>query len=63
MIIFFSIFEVMKPQRNFIKESYDSGEYKPTWMLVVTFSVLHVDFIYIKHIYFTTLMKYLLELL
>jgi hypothetical protein len=30
---------------------------------VVTFSALHVYFIYIKHAYFTTLMKYLLELL
>jgi hypothetical protein len=30
---------------------------------VVTFPALHVYFIYIKHAYFATLMKYILELL
>jgi hypothetical protein len=30
---------------------------------VVTFPALHVCFIYIKHAYFVTLMKYILELL
>ena len=28
MIGLFSVFEVMKPQRDFMEESYDSGEYK-----------------------------------
>jgi hypothetical protein len=30
---------------------------------VVTFPALHIYFIYIKHTYFATLMKYILELL
>jgi hypothetical protein len=30
---------------------------------VVTFPALHIYFIYIKHAYFTTLTKYILELL
>jgi hypothetical protein len=29
---------------------------------VVTFHILHIYFIYIKHSYFTTLMKFILEL-
>jgi hypothetical protein len=63
MICLFSVFEVMEPQGNFMEEPYDLGGYKHTWMLVVTFPVLHVYFIYIKHVYFTTFMKYILELL
>ena len=63
MIGLFSIFEVMEPQGNYIEELYGPGEYKLTWMLVVAFSVLHIYFIYIKHAYFVTLMKYILELL
>jgi hypothetical protein len=31
--------------------------------LVVTFYALHIYFIYIKHAYFITLIKYILELL
>jgi hypothetical protein len=46
-----------------MEELYSPGEYKLTWMFVVTFPKLHVYFIYIKHAYFTTLMKYILELL
>jgi hypothetical protein len=46
-----------------MEEHYDPGEYKFTWMLVVTFPALHVYFIYIKHAYFATLMKYILKLL
>ena len=61
MIGLFSVFEVMEPQRNFMEEPYGPGEYKLTWMLVVTFSVLYFYFIYIKHAYFATLMKYILE--
>jgi hypothetical protein len=30
---------------------------------IVTFPALHIYFIYIKHAYFVTLMKYILELL
>jgi hypothetical protein len=63
MIGLFSVFEVMDPQRNYMEKLYNSDEYKLTWMLVVTFLALHVYFIYIKHAYFATLMKYILELL
>ena len=63
MIGFFTVFEVMEPQGNYMEELYCMGEYKLTWMLVLTFSALHVYFIYIKHVYFITLMKYILELL
>jgi hypothetical protein len=63
MIGLFSIFEVMGPQGNNMEEFYGSSEYKLTWMLVITFSALHVYFIYIKHAYFATFMKYILELL
>ena len=63
MISFFSVFKVMKPQGNFKEEPYDSGEYKLPWMLVITFLALNVYFIYIKHVYFATLIKYILELL
>jgi hypothetical protein len=60
MIGFFLIFKVIEPQENFMEEPYDLGEYKLTWMLAVTFLALHV---YIKHAYFVTLIKYILELL
>jgi hypothetical protein len=63
MIGLFSIFEVMEPQGNYMEELYGLDEYKLTWMFVVTFLALHVYFIYIKHTYFATLMKYILELL
>jgi hypothetical protein len=46
-----------------MEKLYNPDEYKLTWMLVVTFLALHVYFIYIKHAYFVTLMKYILELL
>ena len=63
MIGLFTVFEVKEPQGNYMEELYSPGEYKLTWMLVVVFPVLHVYFIYIKHAYFVTLMKYILELL
>ena len=63
MIGLFTVFEVMEPQEKYMEELYGRGEYKLTWMLVVAFPVLHVYFIYIKHAYFVTLMKYILELL
>ena len=63
MIGLFSVFDVMEPQMNYIKELYNPSEYKLTWMLVVTFLALHIYFIYIKHAYFVTLMKHILELL
>ena len=53
----------MEPQGNYMEELYGLGEYKLTWMLVIAFLALHVYFIYIKHAYFVTLMKYILELL
>jgi hypothetical protein len=61
MISLFSVFEVMEPQGNFMEELYDPGEYKLTWMFVVTFLALHIYFIYIKLAYFATLMKYILR--
>ena len=63
MIGLFTVFEVIEPQGNYMEELYNFGEYKLTWMFVVTFPALHVCFIYIKHAYFITLMKYILELL
>ena len=63
MIGLFTVFKVMEPQGNYMEELYGLGEYKLTWMLVVAFLTLHVYFIYIKHTYFVTLMKYILELL
>ena len=47
MIGLFTIFEVMEPQENYFEELYDPSGYKLTWMLVVTFLVLHVLYIYI----------------
>jgi hypothetical protein len=71
-----SVFEVMEPQRNFMKKPFKLGEYKLTWMLTVTFlhctSIIYMCvcvcvcvcmYIYIKYTYFVTLMKYILELL
>ena len=52
-----------EPQGNYMKELYNPGEYKLTWMLIVAFPALHIYYIYIKHAYFVTLMKYILELL
>ena len=49
MIGLLSVFEVMEPQKNYVEELYGPGEYKLTWMLVVTFPALHVYFISIKH--------------
>jgi hypothetical protein len=50
----------MEPQGDFMEESYDPDEYKLTWILV-TFCALHNCFIYIKHEYFATPMKYILN--
>jgi hypothetical protein len=44
----------MKPQENFIKESYDHGKYKLTWMFIVTFSALY-DYLYILHVFYKQL--------
>ena len=59
----FNVFEVMEPRGNYMEKLYCPGEYKLTYTLVVAFLVLHAYFIYIKHAYFTTLMKYILKLL
>jgi hypothetical protein len=50
----FLVFEVIERQKNFMEELYDLGEYKLTWIFVITFLALHVYFIYIKHAYFAT---------
>jgi hypothetical protein len=64
MIGHFSIFDVMESQGNYMEELYDPGEYKLTWMLCCYFScIAYLFYIYIKHVYFATLMKYILELL
>ena len=63
MIGLSTVFEVMEPKGNYMKELYGPSEYKLTRMLVVAFPALLVYFIYIKHAYFVALMKYTLELL
>jgi hypothetical protein len=63
MIYLFSIFKVMESQRNYMKELYDSVSTNSYRCFVVTFLAFHIYFIYIKHAYFATLMKYILELL
>jgi hypothetical protein len=56
MIGIFLVFEVMEPQKNYMEELYDSGN-NSHGCFIVTFSTLHIYFIYIKHVYFVTLMK------
>jgi hypothetical protein len=52
MIGLFSVFKVIEPQGNFMEELYDPGEYKLTWMHVVTFLTLHIYiYIYISNIH------------
>jgi hypothetical protein len=63
MIGLFSIFKVIEPQENYVKDLYGLGEYKFTWLLCCYFPTLHAYFVYIKYAYFATLMKYILELL
>jgi hypothetical protein len=64
MIGLFSTFEVMELQGNYVEEFYNPCEYKLTWMLCCYFScIAYLFYIYIKHTYFVTLMKYILELL
>jgi hypothetical protein len=63
MISLFSLFEVMEPQGNYIRSFTTRVRANSHGCFVVTFPVLHVYFIYIKHTYFTTLMKCILELL
>ena len=63
MIGLFTVFEVMETQGNYMEELYGLSEYKLKWKLVVAFPALHTYFIYIKHAYFVTFMKYILELL
>jgi hypothetical protein len=47
MIGLFSIFEVMEPQGNYMKELYDPVEYKLTWMLYCYFSyIAYLFYIY-----------------
>jgi hypothetical protein len=54
----------MEPQEDHMEEHYSPGEYKLTWMLCCYFSCIEYLFcIYIKHAYFVTLLKYILELL
>jgi hypothetical protein len=63
MIGLFSVFKVMEPQGNCIEELYDRVSTNSYGCFVVTFLALHIYFIYIKHAYFATLMKYILKLL
>jgi hypothetical protein len=62
MIGFFSVFEIMEPQGNYMEELYGPGEYNSHGCFVVTFPALHVFYIDVKHACFATLMKYILEL-
>jgi hypothetical protein len=61
MIGLLLVFDVMEPQDDFIEKHYDLREYKLTWILLVTFLILHDYFIYIKHAYFATFMNYILD--
>ena len=62
MVGLFSVFEVMEPQGNYMEELYNLSEYKLTWMLCCYFSCIgYLLYIYIKHAYFATFMKYILE--
>jgi hypothetical protein len=64
MIGLFSVFEIMEPQRNYMEELYNPGEYKLTWMLCCYFfCITYLFYIYIKYTHFATFMKYILELL
>ena len=45
MIGFFLVFEVVVSQGDYMEDPYDPGEYKLTWILIVTFSALHDYFI------------------
>ena len=64
MIGLFSVFEVMEPQENYMEELYDSGEYKLKRMLYCYVScIAYLLDIYIKHAYFASFIKYILELL
>jgi hypothetical protein len=48
MIGFFSVFEVMEPQGNYMEELYDLGKYKLTWMFCYHFScIAYLFYIYI----------------
>jgi hypothetical protein len=40
MIGLFSVFEVIKPQENYMEELYGPSEYKLTWMLCCYFSCI-----------------------
>jgi hypothetical protein len=62
MICLFSVFEVIEPQGNYIEELYARVSTNSHGCFVVTFPTLHVFYIDVKHTYFTTLMKYILEL-
>jgi hypothetical protein len=47
MIGLFSVFEIMKPQGNYMEDLYDPGEYKLTWMLCCYFScIAYLFYIY-----------------
>jgi hypothetical protein len=47
MIGFFSVFKVMKSQKNYMKELYNLDKYKLMWMLCCYFSY------FVFHIYHT----------
>jgi hypothetical protein len=51
MIGIFSVFKVLETQCDFMEKPYNSGEYKLTWMLVVTFFALQEYFILITCIF------------
>jgi hypothetical protein len=63
MIGLFSILEVIEPQGNYMEELYDRVSTNSHGCYVVTFPALQIYFIYIKHAYFATFMKYILKLL
>ena len=59
----FSAYKVMEPQRNYMEKLYNPGKYKLIWMLCCYFFCITYLFYICEHVYFVTLMKYILELL
>jgi hypothetical protein len=52
----------MEPQGNYMEELYARVSINSHGCFVVTFPALHLFYINVKHAYFATLMKYILEL-
>jgi hypothetical protein len=55
MIGLFSVFEVIKPQGNYMEKLYGPGKYKLTWMLCCYFScIAYLFYIYQTCIFYNS---------